>query len=88
MRLHREIPEQRLRSSLEFLMTAPSGLVPTGALAGLRFEARDIDVAHGAGPVVSGTAEALLLACTGRTAALGSLVGDGVPTLRDRLTTT
>ncbi|GEA88994.1 maleylpyruvate isomerase family mycothiol-dependent enzyme [Cellulomonas cellasea] len=87
LQLHREIPGSRLRSSLAFLMTAPSGLVPKGALAGLRFEAQDIDFAHGAGPVVSGTAEALLLTCTGRTAALGSLVGEGVPALRDRLST-
>ncbi|MGW6130767.1 maleylpyruvate isomerase family mycothiol-dependent enzyme [Cellulomonas sp. NPDC055163] len=87
LQLDREIPGPRLRSSLRFLMTAPSGLVPEGALAGLRFEAHDIDFAHGAGPVVSGTAEALLLACTGRTAALGSLVGTGVPALRERLPT-
>lgn len=84
---HRDIPESRLRTALAFLMTAPSRLVPTGALNGLRFEAQDIDVAHGGGPVVGGTAEALLLACTGRTVALDSLVGDGVPALRDRLLT-
>jgi hypothetical protein len=35
---------------------------------------------------VSGSAEALLLAMTGRRTALGHLAGDGVVTLRDRLT--
>jgi hypothetical protein len=34
---------------------------------------------------VSGNAEALLLAITGRTTALGHLSGDGVSTLRGRL---
>lgn len=83
--LRREIPEPRLQTALTFLMTAPSGLVPKGALTGLRFEAEDIDWASGRGPVVSGTAEALLLASTGRAAALDALTGDGLPVLRGRL---
>lgn len=85
LQLHRDVPEPRLRTALTFLMTAPSGLVPRGALTGLRFEAQDVDWAHGSGPVVSGTAQVLLLAGTGRAAVLDSLVGDGVPLLRDRL---
>jgi uncharacterized protein (TIGR03083 family) len=85
LQLHRDIPEPRLRKALAFVMTAPSGLVPKGALAGLRFEATDIEWVHGRGPVVSGTAETLLLAGTGRTAALNSLVGEGVAALHARL---
>ena len=85
LRLHRDVPAPRLREALAFVATAPSGLVPEGALTGLRFEATDVDFAHGSGPVVSGTAQALLLAGTGRTAALDSLVGDGVTALRARL---
>ncbi|PPK92658.1 uncharacterized protein (TIGR03083 family) [Kineococcus xinjiangensis] len=85
LHLPRDVPEARLRKALTFLMTAPSGLVRKGALTGLRFEAKDIDWSHGAGPVVSGTAEGLLLACTGRAAGLDTLVGEGAPTLRDRL---
>ncbi|WP_337062048.1 maleylpyruvate isomerase family mycothiol-dependent enzyme [Kineococcus sp. G2] len=85
LQLHRDVPEPRLRKALEFVMTAPSGLVPKGALSGLRFEAQDLDFAHGSGPVVSGTAQALLLAGTGRGAALGALTGEGVDTLRGRL---
>ena len=85
LQLHRDIPEPRLRKALTFLMTAPSGLVPQGALTGLRFEAEDVDWAHGSGAVVRGTAGALLLAATGRAAALDSLVGGGVPVLRGRL---
>jgi hypothetical protein len=53
---------------------------------GLRVEADDVDWAHGRGPTVRGAAEALLLALTGRTAALERLSGDGSPTLHARLT--
>ncbi len=59
--------------------------VPKGVLDGPRFEADDIDRAHGSGTTVSGKADALLLAITGRTTAFGHLSGDGVPTLRVRL---
>jgi uncharacterized protein (TIGR03083 family) len=84
--LPRVIPEQRLRTSLDYV-TDPSsrGVVRTGTVDGLRFEADDIDWTHGSGPVVRGPAEALLLAVTGRTTALDHLTGDGVPALRSRL---
>lgn len=84
--LPRDVPEERLQKSLTYLTAAPvGGLVPTGTLDGLRFEANDIAWAHGGGPGVSGSAEALLLAITGRTAALEHLSGDGASTLRGRL---
>jgi uncharacterized protein (TIGR03083 family) len=83
--LSRDIPDQRLRTSLTFLTAAPDGnVVPKGTVDGLRFEATDIDWAHDSGPTVSGNAEALLLAITRRTTALDHLSGDGVPTLRSR----
>ncbi len=84
--LPRDVPEDRVRKSLTFLTAAPvGGVVPKGRLGGLRFEATDIDWAHGSGPRVSGSADALLLAITGRTTALDQLSGDGVSTLRGRL---
>ena len=84
--LARDIPEERLRKSLTYLTAAPAGgVVPKGTLDGLRLEASDIGWAHGSGPTVRGNAEALLLAITGRTAALRHLSGDGVSTLRSRL---
>ncbi len=84
--LHRDIPEYRLRTSLTHLTAGRAGgLVAKGTLVGLRFEADDIDWAHGSGPRVRGDAEALLLAVTGRTTALDHLSGDGVSTLRARL---
>jgi hypothetical protein len=86
LRLARDIPGNRLRTALTFVTGgAATGIVARGAVSGLRFEARDLDWAHGSGPVVSGDAEALLLAVTGRTTAFGRLGGDGVATLRARL---
>jgi len=84
--LPRDIPEERVHKSLTYLTGAPGGGVVTkGRLDGLRFEANDIDWAHGSGPAVSGDADALLLAIAGRTTALGHLSGHGVATLRGRL---
>ncbi|MGY1986354.1 maleylpyruvate isomerase family mycothiol-dependent enzyme [Blastococcus sp. SYSU DS0669] len=79
----RDIPEPRLRTSLTYL--ADGGFVPRGALDGLRFEAADLDWAHGSGRPVHGDADALLLAMSGRTTALDDLDGGGVPVLRARL---
>jgi uncharacterized protein (TIGR03083 family) len=83
--LPRDIPEERLHKSLTFLTAAPFRAVAKGTLDGLRLEAKDIDWGHGSGPTVSGDAEAILLAITGRTTALSHLSGDGVSTLRGRL---
>lgn len=84
--LTRPIPGERLEKALTFLTSpAARGLVPKGALNGLRIVAEDVDWAHGDGPTVSGTAEALLLALTGRAPALRHLNGDGMATLRSRL---
>jgi uncharacterized protein (TIGR03083 family) len=86
LRLPWDIPEERMQTSLTFL-TGPSArrLVGKGTLDGLRVEADDLDWTYGDGPIVTGTAEALLLAITGRDAALGVLSGDGLPTLRGRM---
>jgi uncharacterized protein (TIGR03083 family) len=85
--LPRGLRPDRLRVSLEFLVggRAP-GFVPKGRPVGLRFEATDLDWAWGTGPVVRGTAEAVMLALTGRTVVLAELDGDGVAVLRERLT--
>jgi hypothetical protein len=46
-------------------------------VAGLRLEATDVDWSHGAGPLVRGPGEALLLAMLGRGQAVDDLEGDG-----------
>lgn len=53
----------------------------------LRFEATDLDFGSGSGPPVQGPAEALMMAMTGRPAALGDLDGAGVPVLPNGLST-
>jgi uncharacterized protein (TIGR03083 family) len=53
-------------------------------IAGLRLEATDTDWRTGDGPTVSGPMASLLLAMSGRKAALADLAGDGVATLTAR----
>ena len=53
-------------------------------IAGLSLEATDTEWRHGTGPTVSGPMLSLLMAMTGRQAALEDLSGDGVATLRTR----
>jgi uncharacterized protein (TIGR03083 family) len=81
----RTVPADRLQRVL--------GLVPgnprLGAgrrIRGLRLRATDVDWTHGNGPEVSGPGEALLMAMTGRPAALAELSGPGRDTLARRLT--
>ncbi len=54
-------------------------------VAGLTLVASDADWSTGSGPEVRGRAEDLLLAVSGRPAALPALHGDGVPVLAPRL---
>jgi uncharacterized protein (TIGR03083 family) len=76
----------RLRTSLDFLAGGRAiGFAPKRRLAGLRFEAADLDWSWGTGPALAGPAEALMLEMTGRTVVLGELDGPGVPILRNRL---
>jgi uncharacterized protein (TIGR03083 family) len=51
---------------------------------GVTLQATDTDWSHGSGPVASGPVLALMLATTGRTAALDELTGPGVEILRSR----
>ena len=53
-------------------------------IAGLSLKATDASWTHGTGPTVSGPAHSLLMAMTGRVAAIDDLEGDGVETLRSR----
>lgn len=60
-----------------------SQIVPDGAYDGLALEATDIAWTSGDGAAVTGPAEALLMAMTGRPVH-DELAGDGVPTLQAR----
>ena len=71
--------------SLNFLVGGRAvGFVPKRRPTGLRFEATDVDWTWGSGPLIRGTAEAVMLALTGRRAALADLSGDGVAELQSR----
>ncbi len=53
-------------------------------IAGVSLRATDVDWQHGSGPAASGPMLALVLAMTGRKAALDDLTGEGVAVLRER----
>jgi uncharacterized protein (TIGR03083 family) len=83
--LPRTIPAHRLVPVLTFSLGAPT-LPSKGNAKGLRLVAADVDWTAGVGPEVTGTGEALLMAVAGRAQALDDLSGEGVPTLRQRVT--
>jgi uncharacterized protein (TIGR03083 family) len=67
-------------------LTERSSILGTrGCLEGLRVEATDLDWGYGEGLVVRAPGEALLMALSGRTAALPDLDGEGADLLRSRL---
>jgi len=57
-------------------------------ITGLSLRATDADWRHGSGPEVIGPILSLVLAMTGRGAALADLTGDGAPTLATRMPAT
>lgn len=82
--LPREIPAERLRTTLRLVLRAR----PVGAAArarGLTLVASDVDWTHGSGPAVRGPGEALLMALAGRADAVPELTGPGVATLARRI---
>ncbi|SBT40951.1 maleylpyruvate isomerase family mycothiol-dependent enzyme [Micromonospora auratinigra] len=80
-----DLDPQRARVSLDFLLGGRAiGFVDRRRLAGLRFEATDLGWSAGEGPLVRGSAGALLLALTGRRAALADLSGDGAAVFAGR----
>lgn len=52
--------------------------------AGLRLDATDVDWSHGEGPLIRGSAEAILLVLAGRHRVIDELEGDGLGALRTR----
>jgi uncharacterized protein (TIGR03083 family) len=77
----------RLKVSLEFLTGGRAiGFTSKRRLAGLRFEASDLNWFSGVGPLIAGPAEALMMAMCGRGSVLPELDGPGVRILDSRLT--
>jgi uncharacterized protein (TIGR03083 family) len=78
----RAIPEERLRVSLNYARISPV-IAAARRTRGVRLVATDMEWSAGRGPDVRGAGEALLLAMTGRSAAVvGELAGEGVGLLR------
>lgn len=84
--LPRSIPTDHLVAALDALPSIGGFLKSKGNAAGLRLVATDVDHSVGNGPEVRGPAEAVILAVSGRPVTLPELVGDGVDTLRARIT--
>jgi uncharacterized protein (TIGR03083 family) len=78
----RQVPAARLVAALETLPRLSSRVGSRARLSGLRVVATDVDVVLGRGALeIRGTAEALVMALTGRRQAITELTGDGVPLL-------
>jgi uncharacterized protein (TIGR03083 family) len=80
----RAVPVERLERILPLVPGNPR-LGARRRIKGLRLAAIDVDWQHGNGPEVTGTGEALLMAMTGRPAAMDELSGPGQPTLAARV---
>jgi len=81
----RAIPEHRLLAALDAMPTIGGFVGAKKRAKGLCWTATDVGWTWGEGPQVTGTAEALILAASGRAATLDELTGDGVATLRSRV---
>jgi uncharacterized protein (TIGR03083 family) len=81
----RELSPEAVTACLEMYKTTGFPVGTKKRIDGLRLVATDADWSHGEGAEVTGPALPLLLAMTGRTAALDALSGAGVATLRSRM---
>ena len=73
-----------MRQVLDFYKNTDTLIRAKSRIAGLTLRATDSDWTHGEGPVVEGPMLDLLLAATGRKAALENLSGEGMATLASR----
>lgn len=85
--LHRSIEHSTpaLIACADFAKSAQPLVGCRKRIAGLRLRATDVDWSTGDGPEVRGPLVALLLAMCGRKAALPTLTGDGVATIKGRM---
>ena len=67
---------------LDFYKNSDTLIRAKSRIAGLTLQATDTDWTHGDGPLVEGPVMSLLMAATGREAALDNLAGNGVMIFR------
>ncbi len=77
-------PADAVRQVLDFYKGSNTLIGAKDRVSGLTLRATDSDWTHGSGPVVEGPQLSLLMAMTGRQAALEELSGEGMTTLRTR----
>lgn len=80
----RRRPGEHYAHALEYAVASGNIVRGRRRARGILLSATDVDWRHGSGPVVTGPAEAILAAVTGRADALDDLAGDGVRLLRHR----
>ena len=81
----RRVPEERSRTSLDYIKSVGFPFGAKKRVAGLKLVATDMDWTHGDGPEVLGTGEALLMMLGGRTDALDDLQGEAKAVLAGRI---
>ena len=81
---YRDHPLSHVTAAADFYAGSNMLIGAKNRVSGIRLRASDTGWSHGAGPEVTGPAIALVMAMTGRRAALDDLTGDGVSVLRDR----
>jgi uncharacterized protein (TIGR03083 family) len=84
--IRRDHPIATLTLLADYYQGSDMVVLAKGRVTGLRLAATDGPFATGDGPLVSGPTLALIMAMTGRTAFCDDLTGDGVATLRTRVT--
>jgi uncharacterized protein (TIGR03083 family) len=82
------VPPEAIAACLGLYVRANFPVGTKKRIAGLRLSASDLDWSHGSGPQVRGPGLSLLMAITGRAAAVTDLEGEGVATLRERMPAT
>ncbi|MER5551921.1 maleylpyruvate isomerase family mycothiol-dependent enzyme [Streptomyces sp. NPDC002793] len=85
--IHRDHPVETVTRVADYYQGSDLVVLAKGRIRGLRLVAQDGPFTTGAGPLVSGTTLALVMAMTGRAAYLDDLEGDGVGLLRERAAT-
>jgi len=83
--IKRAYPPEAVTRSADFFRRSNLLIGSKRRIAGLRLRADDLEWAAGTGPEVTGPALSLLMAMTGRAAALDDLSGEGVAALRSRM---
>jgi uncharacterized protein (TIGR03083 family) len=81
---YRDHPLEHVTAVAEFYAGSNLLIGAKNRIAGIRLRASDADWSHGTGPEATGPVIALVMAMTGRKAALDDLTGDGATVLRDR----